>query len=186
MTSFGALWLAVLVATVLVFLASSLIHMVLPWHKSDYPRSPREDAVLDALRPLALPPGDYFMPRASSGAEMKAPEFVEKMNRGPVVLMTVMPSGPMMMRGTFVQWFVFLAVVSALVGWVGCLMLPPASPSALVFKLTFATAFLAHGAAIWPLSIWYRRAWSLTIKGTVDAAIYAVITAATFVWLWPH
>ena len=65
MVSLGALWLPILIAAVLVFLASSVIHMLLPWHKSDYPRLANEDAVMDALRPHAIPPGDYFMPRAS-------------------------------------------------------------------------------------------------------------------------
>ena len=95
MTSIGALWLAILVSSVLVFLASSVIHMASPWHKSDFPRYGRESDILDALRPLALPPGDYFMPRPSSMSEMKSPGFVETMNRGPVVLMTVFPNGVM-------------------------------------------------------------------------------------------
>ena len=38
--------------------------MVLPWHRSDYPKVPNEDKVLDALRPFAIPPGDYMMPRS--------------------------------------------------------------------------------------------------------------------------
>jgi len=36
------------------------------------------------------------------------------------------------------------------------------------------------------MSIWYRRAWSMTIKATVDGLIYALLTAGTFGWLWPH
>lgn len=186
MTSLGALWLAILAATILVFLASSLIHMVLPWHKSDFPKSPREAEVLDALRPIALPPGDYFMPRASSGAEMKSPEFIEKMTRGPVVLMTVMPNGVFAMGATFVQWTVFIAVVTAAVAWIAGMVMPPAAPSRLLFHFTFFVSFVAWAAAVWPLSIWYRRSWSLARKATLDAAIYGAITAGVFVWLWPR
>ena len=38
MTGLSALWLPILVSAVLVFVASSLIHMASPWHKSDYPK----------------------------------------------------------------------------------------------------------------------------------------------------
>jgi hypothetical protein len=185
MTSMGALWMAILLSSVLVFLASSVIHMASPWHKGDYPRHPREADVLDALRPIALPPGDYMMPRPSSTAEMKSPEFIERMNRGPVVLMTLFPTGPIQMGGTFVQWFVYLIVVSGLAAYVASVALSPAAPAGPLFRLVFATAFAGYALALWQLSIWYRRAWHITIKSTVDAAIYAAITAAVFVWLWP-
>src|SRR5258707_8507046 len=64
MTSIVALWLPILLAAVMVFLVSSVIHMASPWHKADYPRIPSEERVMDLLRPLAIPPGDYMVPRA--------------------------------------------------------------------------------------------------------------------------
>ena len=185
MTNIGALWLAILLSSVLVFLASSVIHMASPWHKGDYPRYAGEPGVLDALRPLAMPPGDYFMPRPSSMAEMKSPGFIETMNRGPVVLMTVFPNGVMPMRGTFVKWFVYLVVVSAIAAYVSALALPPSAPTGPLFRIVFATAFAGYALALWQLSIWYRRGWSITLKSTVDGVIYAAITGAVFVWLWP-
>jgi hypothetical protein len=36
------------------------------------------------------------------------------------------------------------------------------------------------------MSIWYHRAWMTTIKSTVDAFIYATLTAGMFGWLWPR
>jgi hypothetical protein len=185
MTSIGALWLAILLSSVLVFLASSVIHMASPWHKSDYPRYAREGDIMDALRPLALPPGDYFMPRPSSMAEMKSPAFVETVNRGPVVLMTVFPNGIMPMGAIFVKWFVYLVVVTAIAACVAATALPPSAPAGAVFRVVFATAFAGYALALWQLSIWYRRSLSITIKSTVDAVIYAAITGAVFVWLWP-
>src|SRR2546428_1933877 len=91
MTALTALWLPILVSAVAVFVISSIIHMTPLWHKTDYPRFPNEDRVLDALRPIGIPPGDYLMPRPASPAEMRSPEFKEKMKRGPAVLLTVMP-----------------------------------------------------------------------------------------------
>lgn len=185
MTSIGALLIPILVSAVLVFLASSVIHMAMPWHKSDYPRSPKEAAILDALRPLDIPPGDYFMPRPTSTAEMKSPEFNERLKRGPVVLMTVMPNGPMQMGATFVQWFVYLLVVSTLAAGVAHTTLHRGDEPALIFHTVALTAFAAYALALWQLSIWYRRSWAITIKSTFDGLIYAAITGAVFVWLWP-
>src|SRR6266581_3856444 len=63
MIGLGALWLPILVSSVAVFVVSSVIHMMSPWHKSDYPKLANEDQVMDALRRFAIPPGDYFVPR---------------------------------------------------------------------------------------------------------------------------
>src|SRR5207245_848563 len=80
-------------------------------HKSDYPKLPNEDRVMDALRPLAIPPGDYMMPRPSSREEMRTPQFVEKLKKGPVLMLTVWPGGSMSMGKQLVQWFVYAVVV---------------------------------------------------------------------------
>ena len=88
MTGLGALWLPILLSSVAVFVVSSVIHMMSPWHKSDYPKLANEDKAMDVLRALAIPPGDYFIPRPSSREEMRSPQFAEKMKKGPVVVMT--------------------------------------------------------------------------------------------------
>jgi hypothetical protein len=185
MTHIGELLLPILVSSVLVFLASSVIHMASPWHKGDYPRFARESQILDALRPLDIPPGDYFMPRPSGMAEMKSPEFAETMKRGPVVLMTVFPNGVMPMGGTFVKWFIYLLVVSAIAGFVAGGVLHAGASSGQVFHTVTLTAFAGYALALWQLSIWYRRSLNITVKSTVDGLIYAAITGGVFVWLWP-
>jgi len=38
MTGLSALWLPILLSSVIVFIVSSIIHMASPWHKSDYPK----------------------------------------------------------------------------------------------------------------------------------------------------
>jgi hypothetical protein len=111
MVELTALWLPVVVSAVVVFIASSLIHVVLPWHKGDYPGLEKEDEFRAAVGPLALPPGDYMTPRANSTADMKSPEYNEKMKQGPVIIMTVLPNGPATMGAAFIQWFLFLLAV---------------------------------------------------------------------------
>jgi hypothetical protein len=186
MTGLGALWLPILLSAVIVFLASSIIHMASPWHKSDYPRVPNEDSVRDALRPLAIPPGDYMIPRPSSREEMRSPEFAEKMKKGPVMMLTVMPNGPMSMGRNLTFWFLYLAVVSLFAAYVAGRALPVGAQYLRVFRFAGVAAFLGYAVALWQMSIWYRRAWSTTIKATVDGLIYALLTAGTFGWLWPR
>ncbi len=186
MTELTSLWLPILLSAVIVFVVSSIIHMALPWHKSDYPKIPNEDKVMDALRPLAIPPGDYMVPRPSQRAEMRSPEFLEKMKKGPVMVLTVLPNGPMAMGRNLVLWFVYSAVVSFFAAYVAGRALPPGAPYLHVFRFVGTTAFIGYTMALWQMSIWYRRAWSTTIKATVDGLIYGLLTAGTFGWLWPR
>ena len=88
-----SLWLPILLSAVFVFIVSSIIHMVLKYHRTDFVKLPDEDGVMDALRGFAIPPGEYIMPNASSTKEMSSPEYIAKTERGPVAFMTVLPSG---------------------------------------------------------------------------------------------
>lgn len=185
MTFLSTLWLPILLSSILVFFVSSVIHMASPWHKSDYPRLANEDQVMDALRPLAIAPGDYMMPRPTSMAEMKTAEFKAKVERGPRVLMTVMPPATMNMTRELVMWFVYLLVVGIFTAYITAHALPNGAPFAAVVRFAGTVSFIAYAAALWQLSIWYRRAWSITIKATVDSLIYGLLTAVTFAYFWP-
>lgn len=186
MTALSALWLPILVSAVLVFIASSVIHMFLPWHKNDFPKMPNEEKAMDALRPLAIPPGDYMVPHCSGSKEMRSPEFAEKMKRGPVMIVTVRPNGMFGMGKNLVQWFIYCAAIGLFAGYVASRALPSGTPYLRVFQLVGATAFLAYSASLWPMSIWYSRSWMTTFKSTVDGLIYALLTAGAFGWLWPR
>ena len=186
MTPLHALWLPILLSAVLVFVVSSLIHMVLPWHKGDYPAMPNEAGFLDAVRPLNIPPGEYMVPRASGIKDMKSPEFQEKLNRGPVLMATVFPNGPASMSRSLALWFVYALVIGVFAAYVAGRALPRGAPYLAVFRFAGVTAFSGYALALWQMSIWYRRAWSLTIKATVAGLIYGLLTAGMLGWLWPR
>lgn len=185
MTGLEALWLPVLLSSVIVFVVSSVIHTALPWHRNDYRRLPDQDRTMDALRPLGIPPGDYMVPRPSSRQEMQTPEFAEKVKKGPVMVLTVMP-GAMSMVKNLVSWFLYLIVVSFVAGLVAGSALPPGAGYRSVFRFVALTAFAGYSLGLWQMSIWYRRSWITTIKATVDGLLYAALTAGTFGWLWPR
>ena len=184
--SFASLWLPLVLAAVIVFIASSVIHMGPLWHRSDFPQLPREAEVLSALKPLALPPGDYMLPRAGDMTIYKSPEFTAKLNAGPVAVMTVLPNGRISMGRNLGLWFVYLLVVSTAVALIASRTLPVGAVYPHVFKVTGAVAFLGYALALCQQSIWYGRGWGLTLKSFLDGAIYAALTAGTFAWLWPR
>lgn len=181
-----SLWLPILLSAVIVFAVSSIIHMGPLWHKTDYPKMPNEDQVRNALRPLAIPPGDYMIPRPTGSEEMRSPEFAEKVRQGPNMVVTVLPNGPWSMKRNLTQWFLYALVVSVLAAYVAGRALPAGSPYLAVFRFVGVTAFIGYSVALWQMSIWYRRSWSLTVKATADGLIYGLLTAGTFGWLWPR
>jgi hypothetical protein len=138
------------------------------------------------LQPLAIPPGDYMVPRPTGREELRDPKFLEKINQGPNLILTVLPNGPWSMGRNLGLWFLYLVVVSLFAAYVAGRTLPAGTEYLRVFRIVGATAFLAYSAALWQMSIWYRRAWTTTVKATVDGLIYALLTAGTFGWLWPR
>ncbi len=185
MTSVITLWLPILLSAVAVFLVSSVIHMMSPWHKSDYPRVPNEEAFRSAVGPLAIPPGDYMVPRPESREDLRSPEFLEKMSAGPRVIMTVLPGGDLSMTKNLVQWFLYLILISLFAAGIAGSALPEGAEDRSVFHFVGLSAFGGYVLALWQLSIWYSRSWWTTLKSTFDGLIYALVTAAIFCWLWP-
>ncbi len=186
MTGIPELWLPIILSSAIVFIVSSLVHMVLPWHKNDYPKLPNEDKVMDAVRALSLPPGDYMIPRPMSREEMRSPEFAEKMKKGPVMVLTIWPSGSARMGKNLILWFLYSIVVGIFAAYVAGRALTSGAEYLWVFRFVGTTAFIAYTVALWQMSIWYNRSWSITIKTTFDGLIYALLTAGTFGWLWPR
>jgi hypothetical protein len=186
MTGVLSLWLPILLSAVVVFVVSSVIHMMTPWHKGDYKQLPQEDKVMEALRPFAIPPGDYMVPRPKDTGEMRSPEFTERMKKGPVMVLTVIPSGPVSMGSNLVNWFFYAVVVGVFAAYVASRAAPAGAPYLQVFRFVGTTAFVGYSLALWQFSIWYRRDWSTTLRSTVDGLVYALLTAGMFGWLWPR
>jgi hypothetical protein len=85
-----------LLSAIIVFVASSIMHMLLPYHRGDYQRLHDEDWLLAALCAAGLKRGLYISPFGTH-KEMKSPALMEKCKQGPVGMMTVFPSGPSVM-----------------------------------------------------------------------------------------
>src|SRR5512141_1064909 len=156
MVPITSLWLPILVSAVFVFIASSVFHMLLPFHKRDVRKTPREDELQASLRGFSLPPGDYAIPRAGSMADMKNPVFVEKLTKGPVVFMTVAPAGRPSMGSSLAQWFLYAIVVGIFAAYIAGRALGPGAPYLQVHRFAGATAFIGYSVALAEYSIWYK------------------------------
>ena len=186
MVSIVSLWLPILLSAALVFVVSSIIHMVLPFHRTDLRRIPREDELLDALRRLDLPAGDYAAPHAGSMADMKDPAFLEKMKRGPIALLTVAPARSTSMGASLALWFLYSVIVGVFAAYITGRALSHGADYLTVFRLAGATAFIGYSLALLQNSIWYRRNWGTTLKSMLDGLIYGLLSAGVFGWLWPR
>ena len=171
---------------VIVFIASSTVHMLPMWHKNDFPLLANQDKIMDALRPFNLPAGEYMFPRPADMAEMKTPAFREKLDKGPKLTMIVMPSARMNMGATLGQWFGFCVVVTVFAAYISARTLPLSATYLQVFRVAGCVSFVGYSLALWPQSIWYKKPWLITAKMSIDGLIYGLLTGGVFGWYWHH
>src|SRR5437762_5003838 len=185
MVSITALWLPILLSAVIVFVASSILHMVLPFHKSDYRKLPDEDKVTDTLRRVGVTPGRVYVIPYCTMKEMKSPEVQEKFKRGPIGLITIRPSGAPAMGKFLVQWFFYCVVVGIFTACVTASTQMAGTAYIRIFQLAGIVAFAGYSLALIQNAIWKGETWGVTFKHVIDGLIYALLTAGTFGWLWP-
>jgi hypothetical protein len=186
MNAIALLWLPVSVTAVLVFFASSLIHMVFKWHNSDYHKLGNEDDVRAVIRAGTPAPGQYVIPHCMDMKDMAGEAMTQKFREGPVALLTVRPSGMPGMGKALGLWFVFCVVVAAAAGCLAMGVVPVGKPNAqagghLVGMISLLTYF---GGSV-QMGIWMGKPWSAVAKDLLDALIFGVISALVFMWLWP-
>jgi hypothetical protein len=185
MVPLSALWLPIVLSAVIVFVASSILHMLLTHHRSDYNQLPDEDKVTATLRSLNLKRGLYVFPFCTH-KEMKSPAVQEKYKQGPVGFISIMPSGPPAMPKFLSLWFLYTLLVSFFAAYLTAHTVAPGTSYLAVFRVVGTAAFLAYGLGVLPSAIWKGQIASTTIKELIDGLIYALLTAATFGWLWPR
>jgi len=185
MVSITALWLPILLSAVIVFVVSSIIHMALPFHKSDYRKLPDEDKVADTLRSAGVTPGRAYVIPHCTMKEMKSPEIQEKFKRGPVGFITIRPSGAPGLGKFLLQWFLYCVVVGIFAACVAAATQPPATEYKRILHVVGIVAFVGYSLALIQNSIWKGETWGVTFKHVLDGLIYGLLTAGTFGWLWP-
>jgi hypothetical protein len=185
MVPLTALWLPIVLAAVVVFIASSIIHMALQYHNSEYRRLPDEERLLAAIGAAKPAPGFYAFPRAASMNEMATPEMQEKLARGPVGTMNLNPAGPMAMGKALALWFGFSLLVGLFAAYLAGRTLAPGAHYLQVFRVVGCASFMAYGLAHLSDGIWKMKPWSMVLKHSFDGLVYGLLTGGVFGWLWP-
>jgi hypothetical protein len=185
MVPLSALLLPIFVAAVIVFVASSIMHMILPYHHSDCKQLPDEDKILGVMRTAGVKRGLYMFPFCSH-KNMKSPEIMEKFKQGPAGMMTVFPPGPPAMPKFLIQWFLYCIVVGIFVAYLTGRTVPPGTPYLRVHQIAGCAAFMAYGLGNLANGIWKAQPWSVVLKEVFDGLVYGALTGGTFGWLWPR
>src|SRR5688572_21743400 len=184
MMTLASVWLPIVVSTVAIFIASSLIWMVLPWHRTEWSGvGGKEEAARNALR--GLTPGLYHLPHPATRAEMRAPEFQRKMKEGPMAFLTVLPNGMPNMARQMVSWVALIVFLMIVVAYVATRTRTPGTEYLEVFRIVGTTTWLAFGAATLQEAVWFGRPWRSVLTMNLDALIYALLAAGIFASMWP-
>jgi len=178
------LWIPIVVSAVLVFIASSVIHMVVKWHRSDFRALPNEDAVRSAIRAGNAVPGEYMIPYCSDMKDMKSPDMQRKFTEGPIAGIVLRAPGPPSMGQPLVLWFIFNLVVAAIAAYVAAKGLPATAAAGPVCAVAGTVAFVAYAGGSVQMGIWWGKPWPNVARDVIDGLIYGVITGAVFAWLW--
>lgn len=185
MNDLAQLWLPIIASSVLVFVASSLIHMVFKWHNSDYRKLANEDEVMAAIRAASPTPGQYVMPHC---IEMKATgeeSMQKKFRDGPVGFLTLRKSGPPSMGASLVQWFLLVLVIATIAACLAMQCYGLHGDAHRAGHLVGMVSLLAYACGGVQAGIWMGKPWGSVAKDLLGALIYATVSALTFMWLWP-
>jgi hypothetical protein len=185
MVTIGSLWLPILLSAVAVWIVSAIFWTVSPHHKSDFKGMPGEDDVLDTMRKHTMAPGQYFFPFYGKQQDADKPEVAQKLQKGPVGVLTVWPAGKPAMGKPMVLSLVFYAVVSLFVAYLTSRTLGAGTEYLQVFRVATTIAFLSYSAGIMPGAIWFGAPWRTTWKSAADGLVYGALTGGIFGWLWP-
>ena len=186
MVAWSQLILPVLLSAVFVFIASTLIHVVIKWHNSDFKKLANEDEVRAAIRKTSPAPAQYIFPHCLEGSQKNSPEMKQKFKEGPIGVLYLRPSGEMKIGPFLGAWFAYTIIVSILAGYMAQFSLPAGTEYMKVFRVVGTAAWLAYAWQSPADSIWKGVPWSVTTKTLIDGLIYALLTAGTFAWLWPR
>ena len=179
----STLWLPILLSAVFVFIVSSVIHMVLGYHASDYQQLPDEEGAMDVLRGLKIPPGFYMVPKPSGMKDYNTPEYKAKMQKGPLMFMMVRKYQEGMAKN-LIQWFLYSLVISFFTAYIASHTVGAEADYMVVFRVVGTTAFMGYSLGLFQDAIWNSKPWNATWKGAFDGLIFALVTAGTFGWLW--
>lgn len=184
MVPLASLWLPIVLGAVILFVASSIMHMALKYHQGDYRQLPDEDTLRGALRTAGVTRGLYMFPYCKHD-QMKSPEMAEKWKQGPNGTLIIMPSGMPNMGKFLGQWFGFLLLMNFFIAYLAAHTMAAGTHYLQVFRVVGTAGFIGYGLSNIINGIWRGHTSSMVIKDVIDGLVYGLLLAGTFGWLWP-
>ena len=181
------LWLPIVLSAVIVFFASAVLWMALPLHKKDFIAPPDEASIQNAVTTHGFKPGQYYIPWCNhGGGGHKDPAFIERMKRGPWVMLTVMHQAPNFGR-SLLQWFIYQLIICAIIAYAAWAAIGhrPELEYLYVFQVVGSIALLAQAGMCVQDSIWKGSSWKQSLTKLIDGVVYALLIAGVFAWRWP-
>ncbi len=175
-----SLLVPVALSAVALFFASFLSWMILQLHEKDWRKLAREEELMNALRPLDIPPGNYMFPRTENPKDQQSPEFQAKWEAGPRGVVTFFDK--VSMGANLGLTFVYFLVAAFCLAYLATLALPAGAPFMQVFRFVTTAAFMTFFAAIVPHAVWFK---CRIVGHLVESIAYAALVGAIFGAMWP-
>lgn len=185
MATMMQLWAPILATAVLIFIASSLIHMVFKWHNSDYHKLSNEEDVRAVIRAGNPSPAQYATPHCGDMKELQSEEMQKKFIEGPIALITIRKSGPPTMGLCLGLWFAYSIAIASIAACLALQAYPGKANAHAAGHLVGMVSFLAYVGGSVQMGIWMGKPWGSVAKDALDGLIYGFISAMTFMLLWP-
>ena len=108
-----------------------------------------------------------------------------KYAEGPIAFLTIRKNGPPTMGTALSIWFAYCVVIAAVAGGLALQGYGLNADVYFAAHLVGVVSFMALVGGSVQMEIWMAKPWSSVLKDALDGLIYAVISALTFMWLWP-
>src|SRR5688572_24390371 len=143
----------ILVSAAFVWIASALMHMVFPHHKSEWKGLPDEAKFNDAL--AGVPAGQYMFPWCGGMDHMKDPDYLAKVAKGPNGTLTIW-AAPVNMGKNLLLTLLFYVLVGVFVAYLAWYSMGKGPHDYMhIFRIAGTAAFMAHGLGWMSHAIWY-------------------------------
>ncbi len=178
------LWLPILIATVCVFFASSIIWMLLPYHKKDIQFLPNEEELTAKVTQMNIKPGLYMFPNCQDPKDYEGDEYKAKWKAGPWGTITVQPGQPSFGMNLFKTFLAYL-VITVFVAYITAASTRAGADYLAVFQVAGAAGVLGHCMGGLAGDFFLGKPTRFIITGFIDGVIFALITAGVIASMWP-
>ncbi|MCR9075114.1 MAG: hypothetical protein NXI07_03665 [bacterium] len=178
------LWLPIIIATVSVFFASSIIWMLLPYHKKDIQFLPNEEELTAKVSEMNIKPGLYMFPNCQNAKDYKSEAYLAKWEAGPWGIITVQPGQPNFGMNLLKTFLAYL-VITIFVAYITAASTRGGADYLAVFQVAGAAGVLGHCMGGLAGDFFLGKPTRFIITGFIDGVIFALITAGVIASMWP-